>query len=858
MSDNEFTNWTALPNGIVGNIARLSVFVTPKLLGEPGSFARLDAYKAISRWPDTVKDLKLKVEAQIDNVPGTTSVVVAPINKGELGANPQIWSALFSSEMLVEPFAVDPAPAAAAAPRRLVPVYYRSAPLQALVEESYAVQSRLALADIENEPARPKYSEERKSFNSPDALLDLASGPSPALSAEQFATKEGDSYVYRPAETVTGFFDEEKLSALTSVFAAPIEGPLSVEQTRELFTAFSLYHKRGVRNKLHQIRARRRWTSADPNFNFHNSDTVQITKSDHGKEYEFAESSINVLLPVLATADKGFEVFIAYSPNQALPAPSNDADENERRIRTEDEFASRYGAYLTVRSSGSNQFEDGKISTLIAPQRAKRIYWNGARWIAFDRNQLDFHATLSALASYPSLLRRLGWIFDLEIPSKDVFPQVNPGSTFTGRIKVEPMWTELSSPPIIGSPWTMYKVGELSGATEHGIAVTSFSPRANPTLPAEPVAAGFRDLSNSQAFQYDLDAAVIKTVQKAVREADRIDRYLPSYRIEIPGSPRAAALNATRKARELLSTTIDIDPKYRAAAIRSTGLSLYADREYANLARSLNVDATRTRNFSGKLKAALAPPTTPAQPTTPTIRTVAVDDVYLNAVVAGYIIDVRDDVSKRWHSLCERQVAFKFERGGLADYLAPADEGWISAEGMVEVDENGHRQLRTNENFFRWDGWSLVAPNPSEKLKECSPVAAGPPPQNIGLVPSIELKPLSLAKLRFGRTYQFRARLADLAGNAWPREYADGLRNIDGIASKPVKYRRIRPHQLAVPRTAAAARSGYSGQQDEQRFAASVEGSRKRRDAGHQIRPRSRRRDRRLVGFASRHQVSGS
>ena len=35
MADNEFTNWTALPNGVVGKTARISVFVTPKLLGDP-------------------------------------------------------------------------------------------------------------------------------------------------------------------------------------------------------------------------------------------------------------------------------------------------------------------------------------------------------------------------------------------------------------------------------------------------------------------------------------------------------------------------------------------------------------------------------------------------------------------------------------------------------------------------------------------------------------------------------------------------------------------------------------------------------------------------------------------------------
>jgi hypothetical protein len=786
MSNHEFTNWTALPNGIVGNTVRLSVFVTPKLLGEAGKFAQLLDYQAILKWPETIGGLKLRVEAQVDGGGGVTLQDITPANKGEFGPNAALWNALFSEHTLVEPFASDEAPAIAAASRRMVPVYYRSAPLQALVEESYAVQARLALSDLESEPPRPKFKKELESFDSPDALLNLAAGSDPSLLAQQFATKEGDDYVYRPAQAVTEFFGEDKLTSSESALAAAINEPLTSTQIRELFNAFSLYHKRGVRNKLHQIRAQRRWTSTDPNFNFLSSNTVQITKDDHGKEYEFAESRVTVLLPELTDVERGFEVFIAYSPNEALPAPSNDADETQKTLRATDESTDRYDQNLIVQTTGANLFQDGTSSTRVAAQRAKRICWDGAQWIAFDRNDLDFHAILSALTSYPSLLRRLGWVFDLEIALKDLFPQALSGGAFTGRIRIEPVWSDPANAPTVSSPWTMYKVGELSGATEHGISLTSFSPRVDPSLADEPIAAGFRDLSKSRTFQYDLDAAVIKTVQKAVREADRTDRYLPSYRIEIPGSPRAAALNATKKAAELLGATIDIDPQHRAAAIRSTGLSLYADREYAKLAQNLKADATRTNNFATRLKAALAAPAV-AGP-----KTVAGDDVYLNAVVAGYVVDVNDNISGQWHSLCERQVVFEFENGALPAYLAPADEGWLSAEGAVEVDEKGHRQLRINENFFRWDGWSLVAPNPSEKLKECDPVDAGPPPKNIGLRPRVELKPLSLARLRFGRRYQFRARLADLAGNAWPLAYANGL-NAAALASEQVTYRRFDP-----------------------------------------------------------------
>jgi hypothetical protein len=153
---------------------------------------------------------------------------------------------------------------------------------------------------------------------------------------------------------------------------------------------------------------------------------------------------------------------------------------------------------------------------------------------------------------------------------------------------------------------------------------------------------------------------------------------------------------------------------------------------------------------------------------------------------------VHDSVSGRWYSLCERQVLFRFKTGARPPYLAPADEGWIGAEAMVEVDEAGNKQLRTNENLFRWDGWSLVVRHPSKALEECNPVAGTPFPKNIDLQPTEELKPLTLTRLRFGRTYRFRARVADLAGNAWLLSYAAGL-NVDDLASDPVTYRRFDP-----------------------------------------------------------------
>jgi hypothetical protein len=785
MSNHEFTNWVALPNGIVEDVVRLSVFVNPKLLGEAGTLTKLSNYEAILNWPATIRNLQLKVDAQV-GAGIVTSVTLRPSNRGELALDPTLWPILFSADTRVEPIAPEAAPAAKAAARRSLPVFYRSAPLQAIVEETYAIQARMALSDLENEPARPKLQATGQLFDLPDRLLSLAGGADAALSPNQFPVQEGKTFQYRPAEAVTRFFSDARLAADNGAFAKAIDSPLTNSEIRDLFTGFSLYHKRGVRNRLRQIRARRRWTNTDPDFNFLDTDSLEIDPGDHGKEFEFAESAIDILLPALTEADRGFEVVIAYSPNEALPAMSNDLDADQAKLRAEDESKKRYEKYLVVRARDSNSFVDGALSTHVEARRSKRISWNGSRWAELDPNDIDFQATLSGLCSYPALLRRLGWVFDLELPTKDLFPRYSVGQQFDGRVRVVPVWdASVADPPASSSPWTLFSVGERSGDTAHGLRISSFSARPDPNRSMEQVSAGFRDLTPVGAFQYDLDAAMIKTVQKAIRDADQTDTYAPAGRNEIPGSPRAAVLNGSKDVDIALAEAIDIDPQYRAAAIRSTGLSLYGDREYQNFARALSADASRADKFFERLDQALKA-TAAVQ-----LSSVEVDDVYLNDLVAGYVIDVMDSAEARWRSLCERQVVFRFKSANRLAYLAPVDEGWVSAEALVEVDEDGTKQLRISENLFRWDGWSLVVRNPSTALKDCQPFGSSPL-QNIDLTTEVEIKPLSLAKLRFGRTYRFRARLADIGGNVWHIDYANGL-NTDDLASPSFTYRRSDP-----------------------------------------------------------------
>lgn len=776
MANDDLTIWTSIPNGIVDQTVKLSVFVTPKLFANDPASKKLGDYPAIHKWPTTIAGQTFSVDVEIAGAVRTFTVGRA--NKGEFAPDASLWAGLFPETMRVEPIETRQPALVATAARTTVPVYYRTAPLQALVEETFAVRLRHVLSEIENEPVRPTYSAATGTFSVSDRLLNLSFGPNAPLSAQQFAAKDGDSVFFKPATEVTAFFANPGRRAAASALSSDGNAQLTPAQVGEAYTAFCLYHKRGVRNRLHQIRGRKSASRSDPYATYLASDTFDITSADHGKVFEFAESSIQVRMPNLGTADSGFSVVVAYSPNEAIPAPSNDSIA-QRAAFAKDLQATKFDTEIVVRA-GSDDIK-------VLARRSKTFSFDGNRWTALDANDLDFHSSLSALGAYPLLLRRLGWIHDLELDLASVFPSFDAGTAVEGRIRVRPIWSNtVANPPAVASPWTHFAAGEKSAKTPQGVSFSSFLARSDPARPMDLLSVGFKDLSKSRSFQYDLDAVLIKTVQKAIQEADQNFAFASPHKIEIPGSPRAASLNML-PAEALIRPKdegIEIDPANRFAAIRSVGISVFADREYHRFEQAVGADTVRAANLATSVDA-LAP--------AGAALTVNPSDVFLNDLVAGYAIDVHESKTARWYSLCQRQVSFSFEGGTLRPYLAPADEGWVSAEAMVEVDENGHKQLRNNENFFKWDGWSLVAENPSNALKEENPGPQDPSaPKNLGLKAKIETLPLSNALCRFGWTYKFRARVKDIAGNAWHPAYADALK-ADHVATGEITYRRYDP-----------------------------------------------------------------
>jgi hypothetical protein len=154
-------------------------------------------------------------------------------------------------------------------------------------------------------------------------------------------------------------------------------------------------------------------------------------------------------------------------------------------------------------------------------------------------------------------------------------------------------------------------------------------------------------------------------------------------------------------------------------------------------------------------------------------------------LVRGFRIDVREvrrgaggtPVFSPWRSL-------NFRKGNYhllgtpntplpKPFLVQNDEGWISL-GMTEEEGDptegtrAARRLIVYESLFRWDGWSLSVPRPGRHLDlEDNPSqGAGERLADVSSMQAVfHPVPGTLPRLRFGRQYQFRARVVDLAGN---------------------------------------------------------------------------------------------
>jgi len=346
--------------------------------------------------------------------------------------------------------------------------------------------------------------------------------------------------------------------------------------------------------------------------------------------------------------------------------------------------------------------------------------------------EIDFHQMVSVLGKYGELLRRLGLVADLEVP-------LGPGIPAAARVRVVVTWPPTTVMTDISTPWTKYVLDE---------AQMRFQAAPRPANPE--IANGLLNLGNSQYYdvlEVDVDGAALK----AMDFANNLLR-LQSPRHRTADTPESAGV----------------------PSLRSAGLSIVRTGRAVGLSQAFQSAAKNQENLEGGSDVTL----------------------YAEDLVRGHRIDVWDDQTGRWHSLCQRVGTYRFIDVGKT--LNLEDEGFIST-AVTQAADGSSDDLYLHESLFHWEGWSLCAPrpgkaiNPEDKPEEIENKAM----TEFKMETRFAARPGSLPRLRFGMGYRLRARAVDLACNSLPPDAPDTSAAIPSSPSPPFTYRRFEP--IATP-----------------------------------------------------------
>lgn len=141
-------------------------------------------------------------------------------------------------------------------------------------------------------------------------------------------------------------------------------------------------------------------------------------------------------------------------------------------------------------------------------------------------------------------------------------------------------------------------------------------------------------------------------------------------------------------------------------------------------------------------------------------------------VTRGLRLEVWDDVSRAWHSLHWRSTRTTVD--GTPVLADEPEQGFLQGASLTSAGPGTPRNA--HEVVAGWDGWSLAVPRPGAVVVHrngTEQVLPEPPADPDPLHPvatQSQLVPGTLPRLRYGRSYSFRAWSVDLAGNSRPHD----------------------------------------------------------------------------------------
>ncbi len=368
-------------------------------------------------------------------------------------------------------------------------------------------------------------------------------------------------------------------------------------------------------------------------------------------------------------------------------------------------------------------------------------------------NLLDFHEAISLTADYPTLLRALRLVVDLEVDWPANIPT-------TGTVAVT-----ITQQP--GGGTTFYPL-----QTHYILSSNHFLPAPRPVKPGESaeIRDGLLHLSDEERYriiQLDVVGAALKEQNTAtLLTAQQIPGLQPI------NPPDEETLPATRSA-GLAVVQRDLAQQLAATYVQAVGL---------NNALAA-VDGSPQTTIS----------TTSQQPK-PT------DELWAEDVIRGYRMDVRDidSASKKWRSLHQRQAVCRFTGVNPALTFPIEDEGFVQL-GVTEPVSDTPDVQRIPDTIVTWTGWSLSAVRPGKAIGESNiPGEAAETPSNAAKTAfklEADFIPVngSLPRLRFGHRYHVRVRTVDLAGNSVFDPNDGEFQQTHPDDSGPHVYRRFEP-----------------------------------------------------------------
>jgi hypothetical protein len=326
-----------------------------------------------------------------------------------------------------------------------------------------------------------------------------------------------------------------------------------------------------------------------------------------------------------------------------------------------------------------------------------------------DDHGTEFHHVVSRLADHPMLLRALGLLIDLAMPASALASSATPAI-----LRVTPVWPNPDSSPPPG--WMDAAHEDLAPTTAYALVGSRFVPAAGTGPLGAPFTLGMLAVADAgpagaganerfEIMPFDIDGAALRMVSVAASDGGQP----PSAHPDDTGLP----------------------------ALRTAGFGLIDTQRAAEHAKRLQ-RAEQRRSTEGLLGSPLG----------------------ADNVISGYRIDIFDDATQRWRSLCRRRTQYSVGDIRIGDDSS-GHPGGLLEEGCVRVDSVttgvGDDALYVHQIVARWDGWSLAASRPD---RIADPIVI--PPQSFTVGQTHD--PGSLPRLRFGRQYRLRVRLADLAG----------------------------------------------------------------------------------------------